>query len=131
MDGRRADRGFLIIEVMIGMTIFFLAIVVLYSTLVSGELASVTNKDKHRALQDVRALMEQMSVIPMSSLGQVFPHDTEIPAFASLHVRNQRVRVRYDNADPTAVPLGYEVVASWTTVHGRPASLTVRGMRCR
>lgn len=113
------------------MALFFVSMIILYACLLTSQVQSAVNKDRHRALQDARALLEQMATIPVTNLGDVFPHDTWIPEFDDLHVRNQRVKVRYANGNPDAVPLSYEVVSEWSTTEGREAMLVLKGSRAR
>ena len=113
------------------LSVLFVTLLMLYGSMISGQALSTASKARHRALQDVRALMEQMAVIPLASIPGTFPDDTPIPEFNNLHVRNQVVRIRYKDGDPTLLPLEYEVVATWTSSLGRPASLTVKGVRNR
>lgn len=125
------ERGTTLLEALLAMTVFFVSMIILYACLLTSQVQSLTNKDNHRALQDTRALMEQMATIPITNLGDVFPHDTWIPEFEDLHVRNQKVKVRYAGGDADAVPLHYEVVSTWMTTEGRPATMTLKGVRAR
>ncbi len=125
------ERGTTLLEALLAMTVFFVSMIILYACLLTSQVQSQTNKDNHRALQDTRALMEQMATIPITNLGDVFPHDTWIPEFEDLHVRAQKVKVRYAGGDIDAVPLHYEVVSTWMTAEGRPATMTLKGVRAR
>jgi type II secretory pathway component PulJ len=121
--GRR-DAGLSLVEIMLAFTILCVVMVMLFGSLLSTQTLSRVNKDKHRALMDSTALMEQMAMMPIADLGATFPHATEIPEFNGLHVPDQRVQVIYDNADPNARPLLYRA--------GRmPARLSLRGVRAR
>jgi hypothetical protein len=127
----RQQRGTTLLEALLAMTVFFVSMIILYACLLTSQVQSHTNKDNHRALQDTRALMEQMATIPITNLGDVFPHNTWIPEFDDLHVRNQKVKVLYQNGNADAVPLHYEVMSTWTTAEGRPAKLSLKGVRAR
>lgn len=127
----RRMQGTTLLESLLAMTVFFVAMIILYACLLTSQSQSEVNKDRHRALQDSRALLEQMATIPIMNLGDVFPHDTWIPEFNDLHVRNQRVKVRYANGDTEAVPLAYEVVSLWSTAHGRESQMVLSGARAR
>jgi hypothetical protein len=116
---------------MVAMSALTIAMVMLFSTFLSGQMLSTTNKHRHRALMDAQALMEQMGVMPLNTIAATFPHDTPIPEFDDLHVPNQEVRVRYEGGNPNARPLMYEVLSTWTTVGGQPAQLLLRGVRAR
>jgi prepilin-type N-terminal cleavage/methylation domain-containing protein len=127
----RKNSGMTLVELMLALTILAVAIVALFGSFLSTQVLSRVNKDKHRALMDTTALMEQMGTIPLANLGTTFPHSTDIPQFNDLHVREQRVQVVYENGDPNARPLNYSVVSTWRTAGGLPARLVVRGLRAR
>lgn len=127
----KRQRGTTLVESLLAMTVFFVSMIILYACLLTSQVQSTVNKDRHRALQDSRALLEQMATIPIMNLGDVFPHDTWIPEFNDLHVRDQRVKVLYANGDPEAVPLAYEVVSNWSSMEGRQAHMILKGVRAR
>jgi hypothetical protein len=127
----RPDAGLTLVEIMLSLTVLTVVMVMLFGVFLSGFTLSRVNKDKHRALMDTTALMEQMAVIPIGSLGTTFPHATDIPEFNDLHIPNQRVQVQYDNGNPNARPLQFRVVSTWTTAGGMPARLTIQGVRAR
>lgn len=120
-----------LVEIMLAMTVLTVVIVMLFGAILSTHMLGRVNKDKHRAIMDTTALMEQMALIPIGNLGATFPHATNIPEFDNLHVPDQRVQVVYDGGDPNARPLGYQVVSTWTSAGRLPARLVVRGMRAR
>jgi hypothetical protein len=127
----RPDAGLSLVEIMLALTVLTVVVVMLFGAILSTHMLGRVNKDKHRAIMDTTALMEQMAMIPIGNLGTTFPHATDIPEFDNRHISNQRVRVVYDGGDPTARPLGYQVVSTWTTAGRLPARLTVRGIRSR
>jgi prepilin-type N-terminal cleavage/methylation domain-containing protein len=127
----RKDAGMTLVEIMMALTVLTVVMVMLFGAFLSSHMLSRVNKDKHRALMDTTALMEQMAMVPIGNLGTTFPNATNIPEFNNLHIPNQRVQVVYDNGNPNARPLGYQVVSTWTTAGRLPARLTVRGVRAR
>jgi hypothetical protein len=64
---------------MIAMTTLSMAMLILFGLLLNGGVLAATVRDRHRALRDVNALMEQMAAMPIASIGTVFPHNVEIP----------------------------------------------------
>ena len=129
---RRRDAGFSLLETMFSLSVLLIAMVVLYQAMLTGGVASRDNKLRHRALQDVNSLTEQMAIVPLANLSTTFPHDTDIPEFDGLHVPAQRVFVRYaDGAGTTAAPMNFEVVTTWTSTLGRTETMVVRGVRAR
>jgi hypothetical protein len=127
----RGDAGLSLVEIMLALTILTVVMVMLFGSFLSGHVLSRVNKDKHRALMDTTALMEQMAMIPIGNLGTTFPHATDIPEFNDLHIPNQRVQVQYANGNPNARPLEFQVVSTWTTANRLPAQLSVQGVRAR
>lgn len=127
----QSDAGLGLLEVMMALTVLTVVMTILFSSFVSGSLLSRVSKDKHRALLDATALMEQMSVIPIANVGATFPHATDIPEFNDLHVPGQRVQVLYANGNPALRPLEYQVVCTWTSTGGFPGRLVVDGVRAR
>lgn len=108
-----------------------IAMVIVFSTLLTWRALSSANKDRHRALQDVSALMEQIAIMPLTTIGATFVHDQYITDFNDLHARSERVKIRYANGNPNAVPLNYDVIATWTTVAGETGKITMHGVRSR
>src|SRR5204863_7510698 len=92
----RADVGMSLVEIMLALTVLTVVITTLFGSILSSHLLSRVNKDKHRAIMDTTALMEQMELIPIGNLGAKFQHATDLPEFNGLHVPNQRVQVLYD-----------------------------------
>lgn len=127
----RRDAGLSLVEIMLALTVLTVVIVTLFGAFLSGHTLSRVNKDKHRALMDTTALMEQMAMIPIGNLGATFPDSTDIPEFNDLHVPDQRVQVQYANNNPDARPLEFQVVSTWTTANRLPARLVVQGVRAR
>jgi Tfp pilus assembly protein PilV len=127
----RKDAGLTLVEIMLALTVLTVVIVMLFGTFLSGHMLSRANKDKHRALMDTTALMEQMAMIPIGDLANTFPDATDIPEFNDLHIPNQRVQVVYANGNPAARPLQFQVVSTWTTAGSLPARLTIQGLRAR
>jgi hypothetical protein len=115
---------------MIAMTTLSMAMLILFGLLLNGGVLAATVRDRHRALRDVNALMEQMAAMPIASIGTVFPHNAAIPEFNDLHCRNQRMYVIYDGTKDER-PLNYRVKCTWETLNGRPGVVEVRGMRAR
>jgi hypothetical protein len=125
------EAGLTLVEIMLAITVLTVVVTMLFGAMLSSHLLSRVNKDKHRAILDTTALMEQMRLIPIGNLGATFPHAVDIPQFNDLHIPNQRVRVLYDGANPNARPLGYQVESTWTTAGRLPARIAVRGVRAR
>ncbi len=129
---RRRDGGFSLMETMFSMMVLLLAMTVLFEAMLAGGVASKDNKLRHRALQDVNSLTEQMTIVPLANLSSTFVHDTPIAEFDDLHVPNQEVRVLYAaGAGTTTAPINFEVVTTWTSSLGRTERLVVRGVRAR
>ena len=131
MSEGRKYAGSTMVELMLALTVLVVVLVTLFGTYLSTQVLSRVNKDKHRVLMDATALMEQMRLMPIGNLGAAFPDSTDIPQFNDLHVTNQRVQVVYDDGNPAARPLNYQVVSTWTTGGRLPAKLVVRGVRAR
>lgn len=125
------DAGMTLVEIMMALTVLTVVMVMLFGAFLSGHMLSRVNKDKHRALMDTTALMEQMAMIPIGNLGTTFPNAINIPDFNNLHIPDQRVQVVYDNGNPNARPLGYQIISTWTTAGRLPARLAIRGVRAR
>ena len=129
---RRRDGGFSLLETMFSMTVLLVAMTVLFEAMLTGGVASKDNKLRHRALQDVNSLTEQMTIVPLANLSTTFVHDTPIAEFDDLHVPNQEVRVLYAaGAGAATPPINYEVVTTWTSSLGRTERLVIRGVRAR
>lgn len=126
----RANQGFVLLETMLAMALLASAMLVLFGVLLNGGVLAATVRDRHRALQDVYALMEQMQRIPIASIRTTLPHDTDIPEFNDLHVRQQRMRIVYDAA-PEVRPMSFRVRCTWQTLNGRPGVVEVAGLRAR
>jgi prepilin-type N-terminal cleavage/methylation domain-containing protein len=128
----RRDGGFSLLETMFSLTVLLIAMTVLYEALLTGGVASKDNKLRHRALQDISSLTEQMSIVPLANLSTTFEHDVAIAEFDDLHLPDQEVRVLYEaGAGASVPPINYEVVATWTSSLGRTERLVVRGVRAR
>jgi Tfp pilus assembly protein PilE len=127
----RGDAGLTLVEIMLALTVLTVVIVMFFGVFLSAHSLSRVNKDKHRALMDTTALMEQITLIPIGDIANTFPHATDIPEFNDLHIRDQRVQVVYANGNAAARPLEYQVVSTWTTAASRPARLSVQGVRAR
>jgi prepilin-type N-terminal cleavage/methylation domain-containing protein len=128
---RRGDAGLSLIEIMMALAVLTVVMVMLFGTYLSAYALSRVNKDKHRALMDTSALLEQMATIPIGDLGNTFPHAADVPAFNDLHVPDQRVQVLYEGGDVTARPLEFQVVSTWTSANRLPARLAIRALRAR
>jgi hypothetical protein len=113
------------------MAVLFIAILSLFSSLISGQTLSRGTKSRHQVVQDVTALMEQLDTIPLLRLPQIFPHDTDVPEFTNLHVRGQRLRVLYADGDPTARPLFFSVESTYDAPMGQRGKVVIHGVRAR
>ena len=121
----------MMIELTIAMSVIAVSLLMLHGTLIAGHSLSRHSRDRGQALSDIKALMEQIEAMPITTVTSTFTHDAIIPPFNDLHLRNQRVRVRYANAAPDARPLQYDVVCTYESVSGRPATVMLRGVRNR
>jgi Tfp pilus assembly protein PilV len=129
---RRHDAGFSLLEIMFCLAALLTSVIVLYQSLITGQVASRDHKLRHRALQDANSLTEQMMIIPLPNLSATFAHDTPIPEFDGLHCPDQQVRVLYEaGAGAATPPVNYSVVSTWTSTLGRTETLVVRGVRAR
>jgi hypothetical protein len=125
------QSGSLLIDATLAMAVLFIAILSLFSSLISGQTLSRGTKSRHQVVQDVTALMEQLDTIPILRLPLILPHDTDVPEFTNLHVRGQRLRVLYADGDPTARPLFFSVESTYDAPMGQRGKVVIHGVRAR
>lgn len=128
---RAAEAGFTIIETMLTLATVFISALVLAGASVAIHGQGRLNRDRSIALENVEALLEQMTATPIGALPALFPHGQDVAAFDDLGLKDLRIRIAYDGGDVTARPLRYTVTTTWTGGQGRQSKLVIHGLRMR
>ena len=107
---------------MIAIVVLLIGTMAAFATQVtSGQMIDFSH-DVTVAVSDMEMCMEEMLLQSADDMPTAFPEDAPIPAYSSLHLRNQDLVPTYLNwnaGDPIPDPLEIRLTASWLDGSGR------------
>lgn len=127
--GRREERGFTLVEVMITMAVSVLFIGFLLGSNILIQKANTISHQKTLALQDATQVLERIrnasenGLFPNNVLA-AFPNNGTVAGFSNM--TDETVQVRY--VSTTANPLDVQITVNWTDESNHPVSYSLNSL---
>lgn len=124
-----------LIETMVGISVMMIGVLgALVSQVASANLLR-TSKETNRAVLDLRAVMDQVLVMPAGTIpvaGSVYADNAVITAYNGLHLKDEQITVDYPGyvaGGAVPNPLTIVLTINWTDYAGRARTLTLSSMK--
>ena len=126
---RGGEKGMSLVELLIAVSVMCIAVLAIYSALVSAQCMSRSAKEDNISSFELQSIVEDVRSTPFEEILEEYPNGKFVNAYEDKSLNSERIRVDY--VDEEEEPLDITFTLTWVNYQGRQCTKSLRTLVAR